>query len=156
MDAVLEISSVNNKLIEHINIVIQTGGRYSNIFKLSPNTTDRPDRSQPLAIAKPPPSNKMTDQDIFSCVVFQSNSIGEVFKFFGSAGIKKNNRTTNIVGMESLIYLDIFIDYSIQLLRFKSYCALSTNIVVHPFIKSGARNSHNVSSIVNKRKTANS
>ena len=60
--------------------------------------TERPDFSHAFAIAKPPPSRRMTPHETRSCVVFQSSRGGDVDKCHGSFGIKKNRIQTNIAG----------------------------------------------------------
>ena len=103
--AVFEVSSVMTSVMAHIMTVISGCGRLLSVARRLPMATDNPDRSQPLAMAKPPPSRRITPQLTRSWVLFQSRSIGEVFRFEGSAGMRKKRTTTRMAGTESLMSL---------------------------------------------------
>lgn len=103
--AVLEVSSVMTSVMAHIMMVMSGCGRLERVARRLPMATDKPDLSHPLAMAKPPPRSRMTPQLTRSWVTFQSSNIGDVFKFLGSAGMRKKNKTTSIAGTESFMSL---------------------------------------------------
>lgn len=90
-------------VIEHMITVMRGCGRVDKLANLLPIATDKPDLSQPLAIAKPPPRRRMTPQETRSWVHFQSSNIGDVLRLLGSAGMRKKRSTTKIAGIESLM-----------------------------------------------------
>lgn len=103
--AALLATSVSKSAIKHTIMIIMNCGKLSRIVNWLPNHCDRPEASEPSAIANPPPRSNNTPQETCSWVVFQSKSIGVVLSSIGFAGIIKKNKTINTAGVESLMNL---------------------------------------------------